>query len=172
MANYSFAAGTYAETLHDGSFVIADYHETVFASTAANQFRARFYGGYQLYSSAGAGVQLASGGGSWTSLSDRNAKESFEPVNTQAVLDKVAAMPLTTWKYKSQDASIRHIGPMAQDFKAAFAVGESDTGITTIDADGVALAAIQGLNRKLNEKDAEIQALKRRLEALEQRLTK
>ena len=96
-------------------------------------------------------------------------------MNAQVVLDKVAALPLSTWKYKSQDASIRHIGPMAQDFKAAFGVGETDTGITTVDADGVALAAIQGLNRKVEEqsaqmkaKDAEIQDLKARLEKLEQ----
>ncbi len=160
----SFAAGTDAQALYNGDFVLTDCHYTDFASTAANQFCARFYGGYQLYSGASSGVQVAAGGGSWTSLSDRNAKEAFEPVNAQVVLDKVAALPLSTWKYKSQDASIRHIGPMAQDFKAAFGVGETDTGITTVDADGVALAAIQGLNRKLEEtvkqKDAEIQDLK------------
>ena len=57
---------------------------------------------------------------------------------------------------------------MAQDFKAAFGVGETDTGITTVDADGVALAAIQGLNQKLEQKQAEITELKQRLEKLEQ----
>ena len=171
----SFAAGTDAQALYNGDFVLTDCHYTDFASAAANQFCARFYGGYQLYSGASSGVQVAAGGGSWTSLSDRNAKEAFEPVNAQVVLDKVAALPLSTWKYKSQDASIRHIGPMAQDFKAAFGVGETDTGITTVDADGVALAAIQGLNQKVEEqsaqmkaKDAEIQDLKARLEKLEQ----
>jgi uncharacterized protein YceH (UPF0502 family) len=79
---------------------------------------------------------------------------------------------VNTWRYKSQDASIRHIGPTAQDFKAAFGVGETDTGIATVDADGVALAAIQGLNQKLNQKleqkEAEIAELKARLERLEQ----
>jgi hypothetical protein len=53
------------------------------------------------------------------------------------------------WNYESQDASIRHIGPMAQDFKAVFGVGENERYITTVDADGVALAAIQGLNQKI-----------------------
>ena len=55
------------------------------------------------------------------------------------------------WNYKTQDRAVRHIGPTAQDFKAAFDVGESDTGISSVDADGVALAAIKGLNQKLEE---------------------
>ena len=83
-------------------------------------------------------------------------------------------MPITTWNYKSQDAAVRHIGPMAQDFAAAFKVGASDRRITTVDADGVALAAIQGLNQvvqeqqaELKQKTAEIQSLQQRLEVLE-----
>src|SRR5205814_2057312 len=96
--------------------------------------------------------------GSWTSMSDRNAKENFEPINPRAVLDKVAALSLTTWNYKSQNTAIRHVGPMAQDFKAAFGVGDSDKGITSVDADGVALAAIQGLNQKVEDQAAQLQA--------------
>jgi hypothetical protein len=49
-------------------------------------------------------------------------------------------MPIQRWNMKSQDASIRHIGPMAQDFHAAFAVGEDNRHINSVDADGVALA--------------------------------
>jgi len=45
---------------------------------------------------------------------------------------------------------------MARDFHAAFGLGESEKRINTVDADGVALAAIQGLNQKLEEKDREI----------------
>ena len=74
----------------------------------------------------------------------------------------------------TQAASIRHLGPMAQDFKAAFAIGESDKGITTVDADGVALAAIQGLNQKVEAQNAALRAenaeLKARLEKLERLL--
>jgi hypothetical protein len=120
------------------------------------------------------GVFLSAGGGSWTTMSDRNEKEDLEPVNGLEVLNKVTALPVATWKYKSQNASVRHIGPMAQDFKAAFAVGESETGITTVDADGVALAAIQGLNQKLQEELGSVRAdnaaLKARLDRLEQLL--
>jgi hypothetical protein len=99
-------------------------------------------------------------------MSDRNAKNDFSPVNSQAVLAEVASLPLTTWSYKTEPG-VRHVGPMAQDFHAAFAVGEDDRHIAEVDEGGVALAAIQGLNQKLNEKDAEIQQLKQRLEALE-----
>src|SRR5688572_18884044 len=83
----------------------------------------------------------------WSSLSDRNAKENFAATNPREVLDKVTALPLATWNYKSQEKPIRHLGPTAQDFHAAFNLGENDRTITTIDADGVALAAIQGLTK-------------------------
>ena len=164
----SFAAGQAARALNDGSFVWNCDFGNPLSSSAANQFIARASGGYSFYTGTSVGATLAAGSGSWTSMSDRNMKENFTPVDVAAVLQKVAALPLSTWNYKQQADSIRHLGPMAQDFKAAFKVGETDTGITTVDADGVALAAIQGLNQKLNEKDAEIQDLKVRLEKLEQ----
>jgi len=101
-------------------------------------------------------VLLAAGGNSWSAVSDRAAKEHFEPVDVRAVLDAVAAMPITTWNYKTQGDTVRHMGPMAQDFRAAFGLGVSDKLIDTIDPDGVALAAIQGLNEIVAAKDAEI----------------
>jgi hypothetical protein len=104
--------------------------------------------------------------GTFVSASGRNVKENFAPVQPRAVLEKVVALPITRWNYKS-DAATPHLGPMAQDFYAAFAVGPDDKHIATVDESGVALAAIQGLNQKLNEKDAEIQQLKQRLDKLE-----
>ncbi len=98
--------------------------------------------------------------------SDRNLKEQFQPVNPTDVLDRVVNLPITSWNFK-QDAATRHIGPMAQDFYAAFNVGTDDRHIATVDEDGVALAAIQGLNEKLNAKDTEIKALEKRLDELE-----
>ncbi len=83
------------------------------------------------------------------------------------MLERLSEIPIETWGYKAQDPSIRHIGPMAQDFYTAFAVGEGDTRITTIDADGVALATIQGLHQLVQQRDAQIAALERRLSALE-----
>ncbi len=98
--------------------------------------------------------------------SDRNAKENFRSVSSREVLDKVAAMPISQWNFKSAPGE-EHIGPMAQDFHAAFGTGSDDKHIATVDADGVALAAIQGLNQKLDETRAENADLKRRLENLE-----
>jgi hypothetical protein len=59
---------------------------------------------------------------------------------------------------------------MAQDFYAAFNVGTDDKHIGLGDEGGVALAAIQGLNEKVDEKDAEIDSLKQQNESLEKRL--
>jgi hypothetical protein len=119
-------------------------------------------------------MRLDSGGnlkisGAFGSLSDRNAKEKFEPISPRAVLEKVAALPLSRWSYKT-DPETRHVGPMAQDFYAAFDVGTDDRHIGLGDEGGVALAAIQGLNEKVDQKDAEIQTLKQQNESLEKRL--
>jgi len=98
--------------------------------------------------------------------SDRNAKENFATVDPADVLDKVAALPISRWNYKD-DREETHLGPMAQDFYAAFGLGMDEKHISMVDADGVALAAIQGLNHKLEQKEAEITDLKSRLEKLE-----
>jgi hypothetical protein len=169
---YSLAAGTCARATNSGTFVWSDGTGTTTYSTNVNSVTFRASGGYRLFTSVGsAGALLVAGSGSWTSMSDRNAKTDFAAVDAAEVLAKVTALPLSTWRYKTQDESFRHVGPMAQDFKAAFGVGETDTGISTVDADGVALAAIQGLNQKLHEElgktRAENEALKRRLERLE-----
>jgi hypothetical protein len=167
--NYAFAAGYRAKANDTGSFVWGDSSEADIASTNANSVTMRASGGYRFFSDSTttSGAFLAAGSGSWTSMSDRNAKENFAPVDSQVVLAEVVALPMSTWNYRSQDIGIRHIGPMAQDFKAAFGVGESGTGISTVDADGVALAAIQGLNQKLEETRAENAELKQRLTELE-----
>ncbi len=94
-------------------------------------------------------------------MSDRNVKENFKPVDPRSVLEKVSRLPVTEWNLISQPARILHIGPMAQDFQAAFGVGEDDRHISTTDADGVALAAIQGLNQIVKEKDARIEKLEK-----------
>ena len=103
---------------------------------------------------------------SFSPSSDRNLKENFAPVDPQAVLAKVSKLPLLEWNFKTDNGS-RHLGPMAQDFYAAFGLGADDRHIATVDGDGVALAAIQGLNQKLEEKDAELRELRQRLAALE-----
>jgi hypothetical protein len=104
--------------------------------------------------------------------SDRNAKEHFAPLDAKTVLEKVAALPLTEWNYKSDAPAVRHVGPMAQDFHAAFNLNGSDEKhISVVDESGVALAAIQGLNAKLEARSRALETenadLKARLDKLE-----
>jgi hypothetical protein len=98
--------------------------------------------------------------GTVTQNSDRSMKANIIAVDPRTILDQLAAIPMMKWTYKAEAPSTRHLGPMAQDFYAAFNLGEDDKHITTVDEGGVALAAIQGLNQKVEEKDAEIQELK------------
>ena len=103
--------------------------------------------------------------------SDRNAKENFTTLDAQTVLARVASLPLTEWNYKAEDTEVRHLGPMAQDFHAAFGLnGGDDKHISMVDESGVALAAIQGLNQKLrdelNHRDTELTELKAELSEL------
>jgi len=116
-------------------------------------------------------LQMASGAycsvaGAWTSVSDRNVKEDFTPIAPAEVLARVAALPITQWKYKVEPAGTKHLGPMAQDFHAAFGLnGADDKHIATVDEDGVALAAIQGLNEKVETSSQNAEVSIRKLEA-------
>ncbi len=107
---------------------------------------------------------------SFTQLSDRNAKQHFEPTDPDALLRKLAALPISTWAYKGTGGGVRHMGPMAQDFREAFGLGEDERHIATVDADGVALAAIQALHSRIEQKDSEIAAQKAAIERMERRL--
>ena len=100
--------------------------------------------------------------------SDRNAKQNFMPLDGRTILAKVISLPITEWNYKNNSAEVRHVGPMAQDFHAAFGLdGVDDKHISVVDEGGVALAAIQGLNQKLNAKNTE---LKQQNDSLAERL--
>jgi hypothetical protein len=92
--------------------------------------------------------------------SDRNIKTNFTSIDPSEILTKVLALPVTGWSYKD-DPGANHIGPVAQDFYAAFGLGTDDKFIATVDADGVSLAAIKGLNQKVEETDSELRALVR-----------
>ena len=77
-------------------------------------------------------------------------------------------MAITTWNFKADDPAIRHLGPMAQDFYQAFGLGADERHIAPLDVSSVAVAAIQGLNEKLEQKDKQISTLEKKVERLEQ----
>ncbi|MEN8180840.1 MAG: tail fiber domain-containing protein [Pseudomonadota bacterium] len=108
--------------------------------------------------------------GNLTQGSDRNNKEGIEPVDNASVLEAVAELPISIWEYKEQDG-VKHLGPMAQDFHAAFGLGNDPKGISSIDTGGVALAAIKGLNEVGQSRDKVIEILKAENEELTARLT-
>jgi len=125
-------------------------------------------------------MRLSSNGNLWVrgtinanvilNTSDRSAKSSISHIDAKSILAKVSAMPITRWMYRADESKNWHIGPMAQDFRQAFGLGQDDKTIATVDADGVALAAIQGLHQIVKEKDARIAALEKKLAAIEKRL--
>jgi hypothetical protein len=170
---YSVALGRRAKADHKGAFVWSDSNDFDFSSTAFDQFSVRATGGVRFITGIDgrgnprAGVILPPGAGAWSTLSDYNLKENFAPVDGQEVLARLAELPITVWNYKAQDPSIRHMGLVAQDFYASFGLGEANRYISTVDADGVALAAIQGLYELLLEKERELAELRARLESLE-----
>jgi trimeric autotransporter adhesin len=169
VGRFSFAAGHQARALHDGSLVWADATDQPVASTETNQITFRASGGVRIFSDSNltTGVELEAGSGTWTTLSDRNTKTNFEPVDPTAVLNQVTQLPVHYWNYRAQDPATRHLGPVAQDFHSAFGLGNNPRRIATVDADGVALAAIQGLNLKL---ETELEARDRELKQLRQEM--
>ena len=193
--DWSWSGGRKGKAEHQGSFVWADSSDFPFSSTAEDEFSVRAVGGARIVSSveddsgeALVGVQLAPGAGAWSALSDRESKEHVRRVDGKTVLEKLIQLPIARWNWKGQDPRIQHIGPLAQDFYQAFEVGEDDRHINTVDTDGVALAAIQGLYEKaeeqrvtsenrdaelkllLEKKDIELKKLKARLHEMEKRL--
>jgi hypothetical protein len=183
--DYSFAAGRGAKANHQGSFVLADSTDEDFGSAREDALRVRFNGGATFVVNDdywvrfwGTGTHLIDAsngahlttGGVWTNGSDRDAKENFARVDSREVLAELARLPINTWNYKAEDPSVRHMGPMAQDLYAAFGLGSDDKSIGTVDADGVALAAIQGLHEIVQEKENRISTLEERNAELETRL--
>ena len=190
---FSFAAGRRAKAEHDGAFVWADAIFEEVASERDNQFRVAADGGVRFdvnldnwvdvrrqilpqlpggivtkLISTSTGAYL-SGGGEWVNASDVALKENFAPVDQGKILAQLSSLPIQSWNYLAEGAGNRHIGPTAQDFRAIFGVG-SETGISTVDASGVALAAIQGLHQLVLEQELEITALREQQAVIEKRL--
>lgn len=170
----SFAAGTRAKAGQQGAFVWADSNNYDFSASAVDSFDVRSTGGARFVLGIdGSGnpdwTCSVSDSSTWSCSSDRNLKENLVRADGRAILKALAAMPVYYWSGIGDET--RHLGPMAQDFGAAFAIGDSNTSIATIDLDGVALAAIQGLYAESQTQAARFDRLQAetvaRMEALE-----
>jgi hypothetical protein len=165
--DFSFAAGQNAVATDPGSFLWCASSGTQCGSAGQNSFEVAVYGPIVFYDGPnGAGCNLTAGGGSWNCSSDRNLKDNIVPIDSRSVLERVARLPITQWKMKAEPAGRKHIGPMAQDFYAAFGLGDSDRYIALGDGQGVALAAVQALYQAVQERDGQIRKLKQQLQVI------
>jgi len=180
IASYSFAAGNNASARTAGTFVWSDSLTNLFDPYAQagsigiqNSFNVRSTGGFYIVTGVNptngavtAETYLAPGSTAWATLSDRNVKKDFAPVDYLAVLDKLTGVPIQQWHYKWENGDVDpNIGPMAQDFKHAFYPDRDDKSITTLEFDGVELAAIQGLNEKIEARSQKLEAENAELKA-------
>jgi Chaperone of endosialidase len=180
-AESQVGTGLYANSLGSGRGITAHSASGVglYASSDSNYGiwgqSINSYGVVGEDSGSGVGVYGASGTGyaglfagtvgatSFVTTSDKNAKTNFRPIDRKEILARVSELPITSWDFKT-DLNKRHMGPMAQDFHAAFGLdGNDDTHINLVDVAGVSLAAIQELNAQMKLKDEQIAELKGQL---------
>jgi hypothetical protein len=182
----SVAMGYHAHTnARQGSFVFSDRSSVDTLRAAVNHSANwRVSGGFRIYTSSNltTGVTIQSGAttsnwcnqnsaviststcaylgtdGLWHDVSDVNRKHLFRDVSGEDVLTRLRGMPIRTWTYKVDPDSVRHLGPTAQDFHAAFALGSDEKTIAPIDEGGVALSAVQALDRRTTTQQATIDA--------------
>lgn len=178
--DYSVAIGYRGRAIHEGSLVLSDASSlsatlsSYTTSSAANQFTSRYAGGYRLFTNDDmtVGVSLTASDNSWNIISDSTKKERFLTADGAAMLLRLRDMRLGSWSYKSQRSKgIRHYGPMAQDFYAAFghdtygAIG-NDTTINQANMEGVLMIMVKALEQRTTLQNDEINALKASNEAL------
>ena len=171
----SLAAGHRAQATATGSFAWADAQEFDFQVSAANFFGIRATGGVGLTvginPTTGAVTEfcnlLPAATPSWACTSDRDVKEHFVPADGKDILQRLVAMPLFSWSMKNGDPAIRSLGPTAQDFFEAFALGKNDKTIAILNLEGVAIAAIKGLHQIVQEKEARIATLEQQVSELQ-----
>ncbi|GAA4432058.1 hypothetical protein GCM10023091_03610 [Ravibacter arvi] len=193
----SVAMGYHAHTnARQGSFVFSDRSSIDTLRAGVNHSASwRTSGGFRIFTSSNlsTGMTFQSGasvsnwgqsnaviststgamlttGGVWQNASDVNRKHGFEQVSNEEILEKLRKLPVTRWSYKTEPDHIKHIGPMAQDFYAAFGLGNDERGIGTVDADGVAFAGIKALEERTRNLAAELESLKADNAALRQQM--
>jgi hypothetical protein len=177
--DYSVAIGYRASNnTHTGTMAMGDESTTdSVRNQADNEFRARYQGGFRFRTSTASnsapgvggntGCDLNTGSGTFSCSSSRTIKENFRAVSGEQILSAIAATPVSTWNYILEGKAVRHLGPVAEDFHAAFGLGDSDHAIGLGDIDGVNFAAVQALERRTAEQARQIQSLEQRIAQLE-----
>lgn len=157
-ADFSTAMGNRASTDgHTGAFVRGDASTTAtMLAIANNEFAVRSAGGFRFRTSAdlSTGCDLPAGSGVFTCTSSRALKEGFQAVDGEDVLARIRSVPVNTWSYIGETGGVRHMGPFAEDFRAAFSLGASDRSIGLLDIDGVNFAAVKALEARTAELQA------------------
>jgi hypothetical protein len=169
--DYSVAIGYRASNnSHTGTMAMGDESTTdSVRNQADNEFRIRYNGGIRLRVSTAANGNTPGAGGnvgcdltvavpSWTCASSRTLKENYRLVDGEEVLGRIRTLPITTWNMIGGDRSVRHLGPVAEDFYAAFGLGLGETTIGLGDIDGVNLAAAKALEARTARLQQELAA--------------
>jgi len=181
--DYAVAIGYRASNnSHTGTMVMGDESTTdSVRNQADNEFRARYNGGFRLRVSTAANGNTPGAGGNvgcdltvavptWTCASSRNVKHSFTDVDGEDVLQRLAAMPVTTWIMNGDTTNTLHMGPVAEDFYKAFGLGIGETAIGLGDIDGVSIAAAKALESRTRQLMDENGRLKEDLRRADERL--
>lgn len=178
--DYSVALGYRASNnTHTGTMVMGDESTTdSVRNQADNEFRIRYNGGIRLRVSTAANGNTPGAGGNvgcdltvavptWTCASSRTLKENYQPVNGEDVLIRLRSVPVTTWTMIGADENVLHLGPVAEDFYQAFALGLGPTAIGMGDIDGVNLAAAKALEVRTTDLQAQLNARTTQVQALQ-----
>lgn len=182
--DYSVAIGYRGRAIHEGSLVLSDASSlsstpsTYTTSSSDNQMTARYAGGYRFFTNddMNVGIRLNANANSWSIISDSTLKERFEETDGSEMLNKLENIRMGSWNYKGQaKLGLRHYGPMAQDFYAAYGkdnygtIGDN-TSITQADFDGVMLIMIRELSKKAKAQESELESLKKENNLLNEKL--
>lgn len=183
--DYSVALGYRASNnTHTGTMVMGDESTTdSVRNQADNEFRIRYNGGVRIRVSTAANGNTPGAGGnvgcdltvavpSWTCASSRTLKENYLTVDGEEVLSRLRGVPVTTWNMIGADPSIRHLGPVAEDFYAAFGLGIGETAIGLGDIDGVTFAAAKALEARTAQLQSEVDRLRAERDEMERRLAR
>lgn len=159
----SFAAGSGARAIHDGSFVWSDSVDVdtqdggpTLDSGGARSFTARARGGFRLFTAPGTAAVLRPGEGSWSHDLSSDLRTDAHEADADAVLAGLARLRVENFRYAGQAGDVRHLGPSGPEFHRAFGLGVGDGHVNGGDLHGVALVAIRALLARVNDLEAAV----------------